>query len=94
MPLTMFEMLIVIVAVIGGIGIQVWLSTRKSFWPGLILPIISIGYSLYMVPRISFYEELDFFYKAGLYFQQNILTIGLLIIFGICQWRMHTIGKN
>ncbi|HFJ5520447.1 TPA: hypothetical protein ACGVM9_002636 [Enterococcus faecium] len=90
MPLTMWEILIVLITVFGGIGIQIWLSTRKSFWFGLILPMISIGFSLYMVPRISFYKELEMQYKLGMYLQQNMLTIGLLLIFGICQWRMHT----
>lgn len=89
MPLTMGELLIVLVTVIGGIGLQIWLSTREKFWPGIILPIISIGYSIYMVPRTSFYDELNGFYKVGVFLQQNMLTIDLLIIFGICQWRIY-----
>lgn len=90
MPLTIGELVIVFAVVFGGIGLQIWLSTRKQIWYGLLLPVISIGYSLYLVPKVSFYEELNTQFKIGMYLQQNMLTIGLLIIFGICQWRRYT----
>ncbi|MCD5003091.1 hypothetical protein IV487_11510 [Enterococcus saccharolyticus] len=89
MPLTIGDLFIVFAAVFGGIGLQIWLSTRKQIWYGLLLPVISIGYSLYLVPKVSFYEELNTQFKIGMYLQQNMLTIGLLIIFGICQWRRY-----
>jgi len=89
MPLTMTDLLIVLVAIIGGVGLQVCLSTRKYFWLGLILPLLSLGYSIYMVPRVSFYSEMNTYFKIGMYIQQSMLTIALLIIFGICQWRLY-----
>lgn len=89
MPLTMSELAFVFITVVGGVAFQIWLSTRKYWWLGLLLPLISLGYSLYMVPRISFYPEVDTFFKFGLYLQQNMLTIALLVIYGICQWRIY-----
>lgn len=89
MSLTMTELATIFITVIGGIGIQIWLSTRKKWWLGLLLPLISLGYSFYMVPRISFYPEINNYFKFGLYLQQNILTIALLVIYGICQWHIY-----
>ncbi|EKD8217462.1 hypothetical protein ACHB4O_002424 [Listeria innocua] len=94
MPLTMNELLLVFVVIIVGVGGQIWLSTRKHFWLGLLLPILSFAYSLYAVPTSSIYEGLSTYYKAGLYMQENLLTVGLLIIFGICQWRMYVKKQN
>lgn len=89
MPLTMTELALVFITVVGGVGLQIWLSTRKQWWLGLLLPLVSFAYSLYMVPRASFFPELNTFFKFGLYLQQNMLTIGLLVIYGICQWRIY-----
>lgn len=89
MPLTMTELALVFITVVGGVGLQIWLSTRKQWWLGLLLPLVSFAYSLYMVSRASFFPELNTFFKLGLYFQQNMLTIGLLVIYGICQWRIY-----
>ncbi|GMA08107.1 hypothetical protein GCM10025886_12580 [Tetragenococcus halophilus subsp. flandriensis] len=93
MPLSMIDLLIVLITVIGGAGVQIWLSTRKHFWLGLILPLLSLGYSIYMVPQVSFYSEMNSYFKVGMYIQQNMLTIALLVIFGICQWRLYKTGK-
>lgn len=89
MPLSMTDLLIVLVTVIGGTGLQIWLSTRKYFWMGLILPLLSLGYSIYSIPQASFYADLNTYFKIGMYIQQNMLTIALLVIYGICQWRLY-----
>ncbi|AOF48549.1 hypothetical protein KV134_07800 [Tetragenococcus halophilus] len=89
MPLSMTDLLIVLITVFGGVGLQIWLSTRKHFWWGLVLPLLSLGYSIYMVPQVSFYPEMNTYFKMGMYIQQNMLTIALLVIYGICQWRLY-----
>lgn len=49
---------ILIFFVIGGIVLQVFLSKLRSKWPGLILPVITFGFSLLSVANIISVETL------------------------------------
>ena len=46
---TLLNTLIIAAVFVGIIALEVWLSRRKSRWPGLIMPIISFALSLLLV---------------------------------------------
>ena len=47
--IVLFNMLLLAAMLVGVIALEVWLSRRKSRWPGLIMPIISFALSLLLV---------------------------------------------
>lgn len=47
--IVLFNMLLLVAVLAGIIALEVWLSRRKSRWPGLIMPIISFALSLLLV---------------------------------------------
>ena len=47
--IVLFNMLLLAAVLAGIIALEVWLSRRKSRWPGLIMPIISFALSLLLV---------------------------------------------
>ena len=47
--IVLFNMLLWAAVLAGIIALEVWLSRRKSRWPGLIMPIISFALSLLLV---------------------------------------------
>lgn len=47
--IVLFNMLLLAAMLAGIIALEVWLSRRKSRWPGLIMPIISFALSLLLV---------------------------------------------
>ena len=47
--IVLFNMLLWAALLAGIIALEVWLSRRKSRWPGLIMPIISFALSLLLV---------------------------------------------
>ena len=42
-------LIILFILIVGGILLQIFLSKRKSKWPGLVLPLLTFLYSLLMV---------------------------------------------
>ena len=46
---TLLNTLIIAAVFVGIIALEVWLSRRKSRWPGLILPAVTLVLSLLMV---------------------------------------------
>ena len=46
---TLLNTLLLAAILIGVIALEVWLSRRKSRWPGLIMPILGFVLSLFMV---------------------------------------------
>lgn len=36
-----------------------------------------------------FLRRVKYYFKIGMYLQQNMITIALLVIYGICQWRLY-----
>lgn len=47
--IVLFNMLLWAAVLAGIIALEIWLSRRKSRWPGLIMPIISFALSLLLV---------------------------------------------
>ena len=46
-----------LVFVVGGILLQIFLSKRERKWPGLVLPLLSLLYSLLMACSAVAYSE-------------------------------------
>ena len=49
----MVVLVLLLLFVAGGILLQIFLSRRKSWWPGLILPLLSVLYSLVLVMNVA-----------------------------------------
>ena len=82
--------LIVILAVcVGGILLQIFLSKRESWWPGLILPLLTFLYSLLAVFSVVITDSMGgweiFTTIAAAFITANIPTIVLLAIYFACR---------
>lgn len=82
--------LIVILAVcVGGILLQIFLSKRESWWPGLILPLLTFLYSLLAVFSVVITDTMGgweiFTTTATAFITANIPTIVLLAIYFACR---------
>lgn len=82
--------LIVILAVcVGGILLQIFLSKRESWWPGLILPLFTFLYSLLAVFSVVITDSMGgweiFTTIAAAFVTANIPTIVLLAIYFVCR---------
>ncbi|GGP10631.1 hypothetical protein GCM10011346_19530 [Oceanobacillus neutriphilus] len=89
MHLSLFELLLVFVGGILILGIQFFLSTRKNRFMGLLFPIVSLGYTIYMFLNSEFFSDMALNMKAYMFIAQNIPTIVLLVIYFICRWNMN-----
>lgn len=82
----------VLVLLIGGVFLQIFLSKKKSRWFGLILPIITLLYSVLMVLGIAAYDGMTggeiFMLIASTFLISNIPTIILLGIYFGCREKM------
>ena len=81
-------LIFILVIVVGGIGLQIFLSRRESKILGLILPFLSFLYSLVMVFNIvafdmSIIEILGFI--VTIFFIGNIPTIILMAVYIGCR---------
>lgn len=88
MGLDYFDLLFVFVVGILVLGLQYVLSTRKNRLWGFILPVMTLGYSLYMLPRTDIFSDLSTGYQVYMMIRQNITTIVLLVIYFACRWNM------
>ena len=83
--------ILVLITVLGAvIGLQIFLSTRKNKWFGLILPIISFLFALLIVPLNMMVPasgmDMSFIFTMLLAFLiYNIPTILNLVIYIICR---------
>ena len=82
--------LIVILAVcVGGILLQIFLSRRESWWPGLLLPLLTFLYSLLAVFSVVITDSMGgweiFTTIAAAFITANIPTIVLLAIYFACR---------
>ena len=50
--------ILILVLLVGGIFLQIFLSRRESRWPGLVLPGLTLLYSLVMVLNVSTYRAI------------------------------------
>lgn len=91
-----FRMLMVLLLLVAVIALQVYLSRRKAWWPGLVLPVLEVAYSVFAIISaiVGYYAV----YGEGVavtasfigdlflaFFQCNILTLVLLAIYFFCR---------
>lgn len=83
----MTNILLVLVFGVGAILLQIFLSRRQSRWPGLILPALTLLYSLVMVLNVANTGDLASALLAmGITFLLgNIPTLILLVIYAACR---------
>ena len=91
-----FRVLILLLLVAAVIALQVFLSRRKAWWPGLVLPAIEVAYSIFAIfSAIAGYYEV---YGKGVpvtaslisdiflaFVQCNIFTLVLLAVYFVCR---------
>lgn len=91
-----FRILILLLLVAAVIALQVFLSRRKAWWPGLVLPAIEVAYSIFAIASaiVGYYEvygkgvpvTASFICDTFLAFVQcNIFTLVLLAVYFICR---------
>ena len=90
------RILVLVVLLAAVIVLQVFLSRRKAWWPGLVLPALEVLYSIFaIVSAIAGYYEV---YGQGVpvtasligdtflaFLQCNIFTLVLLAIYFVCR---------
>ena len=83
----MTNILLVLVFGVGTILLQIFLSRRQSRWPGLILPALTLLYSLVMVLTVANTGDLASALLAmGVTFLLgNLPTLILLVIYAACR---------
>lgn len=83
----MTNILLVLVFGVGAILLQIFLSRRQSRWPGLILPALTLLYSLVMVLNVANTGDLASALLAmGVTFLLgNLPTLILLVIYAACR---------
>ena len=83
----MTNILLVLVFGVGTILLQIFLSRRQSRWPGLILPALTLLYSLVMVLNVANTGDLASALLAmGVTFLLgNLPTLILLVIYAACR---------
>lgn len=91
-----FRILVLVLLLAAVIALQVFLSRRKAWWPGLVLPALEVLYSIFaIVSAIAGYYEV---YGQGVpvtasfigdtflaFLQCNIFTLVLLAIYFVCR---------
>lgn len=91
-----FRILMMVLLLAAVIALQVFLSRRKAWWPGLVLPALEVAYSIFAIASaIAGYYEV---YGKGVpvtaslicdtflaFVQCNIFTLVLLAVYFICR---------
>ena len=76
----------------GGVWLQIFLSKKNNKWLGLVLPIISFGYSLLMVFALAAYNGMTgwdvLWMIVSTLFVSNIPTLILMVIYFACREKM------
>lgn len=47
------RLILVLILIVGGVALQIFLSRRKSRWPGLILPLLTFLYALVLMLNVT-----------------------------------------
>ena len=90
-----FRILVLVLLLAAVIALQVFLSRRKSWWPGLVLPALEVLYSIFAIVSaiVGYYEvygqgvpvTASFIGDTFLAFLQcNIFTMVLLAVYFFC----------
>lgn len=91
-----FRILMVVLLLAAVIALQVFLSRRKAWWPGLVLPALEVAYSIFAIASaIAGYYEVygqgvpvtvsficDVFFA---FVQCNLFTLVLLTVYFVCR---------
>ena len=83
------KVIFLIVILVGGVIFQIFLSRSESKLPGLILPVISFIYALFMALNMFIPPEVNgaqiFMMLSGTFLLTNIPTLVLLAIYFACR---------
>ena len=83
-----------LVFVVGGILLQIFLSKRERKWPGLVLPLLSLLYSLLMACSAAAYSEKIIWGPIlTSLILGNIPTVILLAIYAACREKRRKRGE-
>ena len=84
----LMTMLLLLIFVVGGVFLQIFLSKSENKWYGLILPMITLLWSLVLVGNLVGFGETPLSLAMKLlsvFFLGNIPTIILLAIYFACR---------
>ena len=79
-------MVVFLVFIVGGVLLEIFLARRESKWPGLVLPVLTLLYSLAMACTVAAIGD-SFPWGAllGTLVVGNIPTVVLLAIYVACR---------
>ena len=79
-------MVVFLVFIVGGVLLEIFLARRESKWPGLVLPVLTLLYSLAMACNVAAVGD-TFPWGAllGTLVLGNIPTVVLLAIYVACR---------
>lgn len=79
-------MVVFLVFIVGGVLLEIFLARRESKWPGLVLPVLTLLYSLAMACNVAAIGD-SFPWGAllGTLVVGNIPTVVLLAIYAACR---------
>ena len=79
-------MVVFLVFIVGGVLLEIFLARRESKWPGLVLPVLTLLYSLAMACNVAAIGD-SFPWGAllGTLVVGNIPTVELLAIYVACR---------
>ena len=79
-------LIVFVVLIVGGILLQIFLSRRRSKWPGLVLPLLTFLYALVLMLNVTSTDGV-FPWGALLstFLLGNIPTVVLLAIYWACR---------
>lgn len=83
-----------LVFVVGGILLQIFLSKWERKWPGLVLPLLSLLYSLLMAcSAVAYSEKIIWGPILTSLILGNIPTVILLAIYAACREKRRKRGE-
>ena len=83
-----------LVFVVGGILLEIFLSKRERKWPGLVLPLLSLLYSLLMAcSAVAYSEKIIWGPILTSLILGNIPTVILLAIYAACREKRRKRGE-
>lgn len=82
-----FALIVLLVGALVLLGLQVVLCLLKPIWPGLVLPALCVGYSVFMAMNVAAVgSSLESAMTMALTFLLcNVPTVILLLIFLLCR---------
>ena len=79
-------MVVFLVFIVGGVLLEIFLARRESKWPGLVLPVLTLLYSLAMACNVAAIgDSLPWGALLGTLVVGNIPTVVLLAIYVACR---------